>query len=149
MPPPFTPTPNPKRTMFKNLESLPHEQFRPTIRYTFEEIEGQPWVDAKPMTDRNKPYFNAMLQRMANVRKKLQRGKLSLQMLDTQRAILRELCALHVITAIGGWIGPDDAEIESSRDNISALMQQLPQRQFDEMTEALGDDDSFRPDVQG
>lgn len=130
---------------FKNLESVPQEQFVPTIRYIFEDVEGQPWIEAKPMTDRNKPYYNAMLQRMAGIRKKLQRGKLSIQMLDAQRAILRELCSLHVITAMGGWVDPAGVEVPSSRENIAALMAALPQRQFDEMTETLGDDDSFRP----
>lgn len=130
---------------FKNLESVPQEQFVPSIRYTFEDVEGQPWIEAKPMTDRNKPYYNAMLQRMAGIRKKLQRGKLSIQMLDAQRAILRELCALHVVTGMGGWLDAAGAEVPSSRENIASLMAALPQRQFDEMTETLGDDDSFRP----
>lgn len=134
---------------FKNLDSVPQEQFVPTIRHTFEDVEGQPWVEAKPMTDRNKPYYNAMLQRMAGIRKKLQRGKLSIQMLDAQRAILRELCALHVITGMGGWLDAAGAEVPSSRENIAALMAALPQRQFDEMTETLGDDDSFRPVTAG
>jgi hypothetical protein len=132
---------------FKNLDSVPQEQFLPTIRYVFEDVEGQPWLEAKPMTDRNKPYYNAMLQRMASIRKKLQRGKLSLQMLDAQRSILRELCALHVVTAMGGWVDENDQPAESNRENIAALMLALPQRQFDEMTETLGDDDSFRPDA--
>lgn len=115
-----------------------------TATFTFYDLDGEPSVELRPATRANKEYFNALLRRMGKLRKSLERSDVTVEMLDKQDRLVRDLYAQYVVTGLSGWIDGDGEEIASTDENIKSLMEQLPEAQFEDLAEFAGDEDNFR-----
>lgn len=115
-----------------------------TATYTFMELDGEPSLEVRPATRANKEYFNALLRRMGKLRKSLERGDMTVEMIEKQERLVRDLYAQHVIVALVGWTDAEGNEVESTSETIKALMEQLPDAQFEDLAEFVGDEDNFR-----
>lgn len=115
-----------------------------TATYTFMELDGEPSLEVRPATRANKEYFNALLRRMGKLRKSLERGDMTVEMIEKQERMVRDLYAQHVIVALVGWTDSEGNEVESTSETIKALMEQLPDAQFEDLAEFVGDEDNFR-----
>lgn len=115
-----------------------------TATYTFLDLAGEPSLEVRPATRANKEYFNALLRRMGKLRKSLERGDMTVEMIEKQERMVRELYAQYVIIRLVGWTDAEGNEVESTSETIKALMEQLPDAQFEDLAEFVGDEDNFR-----
>ena len=130
---------------FAQLANEPTPEFLPETKFTFNFADGsQAHVYGRPATDRNEAYLNMVLNRMARIRKQMQKGKLSSEMIKMQRQISRGIYADTVVTKIEGWVDSEGEEIASNKQTIGELMLALTDEQFDDMSDHFGDDESFR-----
>lgn len=118
------------------------------VRYTFLDIEGEPWIEVRPAGETNKPYFNAVLKRQAANRRRLVRGQVDEAMLSRSRTEDRELYPQHVLTgAWGGWKDESGNDIPCTPEAMRELMQQLPDYQFDGLRSFCNEPTNFRADA--
>jgi hypothetical protein len=115
-----------------------------TATYTFVELAGEPSVEVRPASRANKEYFNALLRRMGKLRKSLERGDVTVEMLDKQDRLVRDLYADHVVVSLSGWCDSEGEEVPSNAETIKSLMEQLPDAQFEDLAEFATDEDNFR-----
>ena len=55
-----------------------------TVRHEFLLLEGAPWVELRQASRANRPYFNDLLKRMARLRKVMEKGEMSLDVIEKQ-----------------------------------------------------------------
>jgi hypothetical protein len=133
-------------TQFQNLKGA---VVSPTAvaRFTFHDIEGEPWVEVRSAGEINKPYFNAVLKRTAKNRR-MQRGQIDTDTLERNRNEDRELYPQHILTGKwGGWKDENGTDIPFSLEGARELMQQLPSYQFDGLRSYCNEPTNFREDV--
>ena len=129
-----------------NFSQLPsnNEPTRDTVRHEFLQLEGAPWVEVRPASRENKEYFNALLKAMTKLRMQMEKGTMTVEIMERQDVMIRELFAKHVVAKIGGWVDEDGEAIPSNAESIAALCKALPEALFSEIAEVANDEDSFR-----
>ena len=118
-----------------------------TARYTFYEIEGEPWVEVKPATERNKPFFNALLRRQRRGRRILRGGALTVDMIKRARDEDREVYSKHIVTAWGNLVEVGGTVVGFSPANCLDFLQAISDESFDLLRDFAGDAESFIEDA--
>ncbi len=119
---------------------------RQTARFTFYEIRGEPWLETVPATERNKPYFNALLKSQRRNRRTLRPGSITVDTLKRSRDEDRALYAKHIVK---GWGNVQDAKgkaVAFSEDACADFLKALPDWLFDMLREFASDPQSFVED---
>ena len=119
----------------------------PTARYTFYEFEGEPWVEVKPATERNKPFFNALLKRQRQSRRILRGGTLTVDVIKRTRDDDRELYAKYIITSWGNIVDVDGTTVDISPGNCIDFLNALSDESFDLLRDFAGDHQTFIEDA--
>lgn len=106
-----------------------------TAIFTFYDLPGEPWVRVKPGGDLNRPYFAAILASQSKNRKRLMKGKIDAEMLESNRLIDRKLYPKHIDAGEwGGWLDDETGdEVAYSASGFKELMEQLPADLFDDL----------------
>ena len=123
------------------------EAITPTARHTFYEFGDEPWVEVKPATERNKPFFNALLKRQRRGRRILRAGALTVDMIKRTRADDRELYAKYIVTGWGNVVDVEGATVDLSPDNCLDFLNAIPDESFDLLRDFAGDAQSFVEDA--
>jgi hypothetical protein len=113
-------------------------------RFIFYEVEGRPWIEGLSMTETNRAYTNARLKknrRFARVK------QLDAHAIAESRRIDKELFVLHVAR---DWFWPekDGSEVPFTPENLSAMLEALPDWLFDRMAEHFRDEGNFVEDAK-
>ena len=118
----------------------------PTARHTFYEFENEPWVEVKPATERNKPFFNALLKRQRRGRRQLRGGTLTVDVIKRARDDDRDLYAKYIVT---GWDVFDvkGEPVDLSPDNCLDFLHAISDESFDLLRDFAGDPQTFIADA--
>ena len=119
----------------------------PTARHTFYEINGEPWVDVKPATERNKPFFNSLLRRQRRGRRIIRAGSLTVDMIKRTRDEDRDLYSKHIITGWGNVVDVAGETVELSPDNCRDFLYAIGDEIFDLLRDFAGDSQTFIEDA--
>lgn len=128
---------------FKNPQA-----FEPTdtVRYTFENLPGQPWLSVRTTGRSNRGYLNALLKKNRQGARAANRAP-SVAMLDKNRDEDRELFPKHVVTGWGMGEGPmldvGGAVVEFTQANLGDFFRQIPEFMFDDLRIFCADDMNF------
>ena len=123
------------------------EAIMPTARHTFYEIKGEPWVEIKPATERNKPFFNSLLKRQRRGRRILRGGSLTVDIIKRTRDEDRDLYSKHIITGWGNVVDVDGKTVELSPDNCRDFLHAIDDEIFDLLRDFAGDPQTFIEDA--
>ena len=108
-----------------------------SARFTFYDLEGEPWVTVKPASAANKPYLNSLLKGQRRRRR------------ATADAFIRNrrqdigLYAQHVVTAWGNVTDNAGTEVPFSVDNCKDFLAAIPDWLLDELRDFATDPESF------
>ena len=119
------------------------ESIKSTARYTFYELEGEPWIDVKPATERNKPFFNSLLKRQRRGRRILRGGALTVDVIKRARDDDRELYSKYIATGWGNVVDVAGTAVDLSPDNCLAFLDAIPDESFDMLRDFAGDPQTF------
>ena len=114
-----------------------------TARYTFYEVKSEPWLEVVPATERNKPYFNALLKSQQRNRRTLRSGSITVDTIRRSRDEDRALYAKHIVK---GWGNVQDAKgkaVGFSPDECADFLKALPDWLFDDLRNFASDLQSF------
>ena len=100
----------------------------PTARHTFYEIEGEPWVEVKPATERNKPFFNSLLKRQRRGRRIVRGGALTVDVIKRARDDDRDLYAKYIVTGWGNVVDVEGTAVDLSPDNCLDFLHAIQTR---------------------
>ena len=123
------------------------EAFMPTARHIFYEIEGEPWLEVKPATEWNKPFFNALLKRQRRGRRILRAGTLTVDMIKRTRDEDRDLYAKYIVTGWGGVVDVDSKPVDLSPANCQDFLYAISDESFDLLRDFAGDPQTFVEDA--
>ena len=123
------------------------EAIMPTARHIFYEIPGEPWLEVKPATEWNKPFFNALLKRQRRGRRLLRGGTLTVDMIKRTRDEDRDLYAKHIVIGWGGVVDVDSKTVELSPENCHDFLYAIPDESFDLLRDFAGDSQTFVEDA--
>ena len=123
------------------------EAIMPTARHTFYEINGEPWVDVKPATERNKPFFNSLLRRQRRGRRIIRAGSLTVDMIKRTRDEDRDIYSKHIVTGWGNVVDVDGETVEFSPDNCRDFLYAISDEIFDLLRDFAGDSQTFIEDA--
>ncbi len=114
-----------------------------TSRYTFYELEGAPWLEVRPATEANKPYYNAVLRRGMRHQSRVKVGAVTADLLDETRDEDRVLYAEHIGNAWGRVKDATNKEVKFSKENLAEWLVALPNWVFDNLRQHCGNPQSF------
>ena len=114
-----------------------------TIRYTFHEIEGEPWLDLVSATEYNKPYFNDLLKKQRQNRRALRSGNVSVNTIKYNRSEDLTLYAKHIIKGWGNVVDSKGKTVTFSKPACSDFLKALPNWIFDDLRNFAADPLSF------
>ena len=86
-----------------------------TIRYTFYEIEGEPWLDIVSATEYNKGYFNGLLKRQRRNRRSIRTGNVSVNTIQNNRKEDLGLYAEHIVKGWGNVMDSKGKKVSFSK----------------------------------
>ena len=119
----------------------------PTARHIFYEIKGEPWVEVKPATERNKPFFNSLLKRQRRGRRILRGGALTVDMIKRARDDDRDIYSKYVVTGWGGVVDVESKPVALSPDNCLDFLHAISDESFDLLRDFAGDPQTFIADA--
>lgn len=120
-----------------------------TARFTFFQIEGEPYLDVVHAGESNKPYFNALLKRSRRNLQRVRAGAIDATTLAENRKEDRALYPLYVVKGWGCQAGAgfvldaDKNQIPFSQENVSSFLQQLPDWLFEELRRYVAEEANF------
>ena len=133
-------------TDFSQIQKQVGEPSGSTVRYTFYEIEGEPWLDIVSATEYNKPYFNELLKRQRRNRRSIRTGKISVDTLKNNREEDLDLYAKHVIKGWGKIQDSKGNEVPFSKGACLDFLKAIPNWIFDDLRNFAADPLSFHVD---
>lgn len=103
-------------------------------RFTFEDIEGEPWFDVRPAGEVNKPYFNELLKRNPRITSQIKARKaLTAKAAQELRDLDRELYVSHIIVGWGNVVENSGKKVPFTKENCADFLKQLPNYLFDDL----------------
>ena len=120
-----------------------------TVRYTFYEIDGEPWLDIVSATEYTKPYFNELLKRQRRNRRSIRTGNVSVDTIANNRKEDRALYPKHIIK---GWGNVQDSKgktVPFSKAVCADFLNALPNWILDDLRNFAGDPMSFNMNGAG
>lgn len=135
-------TSNPDFSHLSDLKVQPSKQ----VEFAFERIEGEPTLVVRSSSESNKPYLNALLKSGRRTLRKMRGGKMSAEVLASNRDQDRELFPKYVIVDWKAATVRNAAgkPVPFSPEACTAFLQALPNDLFDELRAFCGDVDNFR-----
>jgi hypothetical protein len=118
-------------------------QKQETARFKFYDLVGEPTLIVKRADEANKPYFNEVLRRAEQLQKR--KAKLSVDMIQEDRARDRELYVQHVIVGFGDdVVDAAGQKVPYNAANATAFIAQIEDEQFDDLRKFCRDASNFR-----
>ena len=117
-----------------------------TVRYTFFEIDGAPWVDIVSATEYNKAYFNDLLKLQRRNRRAIRTGNVSVDTIKQNRHEDLSLYAKHIIKGWGNVQDSDGKTVVFSKEVCADFLKALPSWIFDDLRNFAADPLSFHMD---
>lgn len=99
-------------------------------------IEGEPEFLCHPAQEVNKPYFNAVLRESRKHARALQKGNMTVEMIEENRERDRRLFPVHVIKDWKRVKDDKGKDVPFSKEECEAFLKALPDWLFDELREA-------------
>jgi len=128
---------------FSHLEKL-KVKASATALFVFDEIEGEPTLEVKPIGEQNKQYTNQVLKKGKKTIRTIRKGKMTVNTLKENREQDYRLFPRYVVV---DWpVPPVDNEgnpVEFTAANCEAFLKAIPVRMFNDLREFCGDDDNF------
>ena len=125
-------------------------------RYTFYQVEGEPWIDSCPALESNPRYYNALLARSRKNLRRLRSGNVNSAQLAENRNEDRALYPRHICKGWGQMVLQEDeqaeikalldddgTEVQFSQASCADFLDQLPDWIFDEYRMWCADPNSF------
>ena len=132
-----------KRPNFSQFDKLKVKPSATAI-FTFEEIEGEPALEVRPIGEQNKQYTNNVLKKGKKTLRTLQKGKMSVKTLKENRE--QDYCLFSRFVVVKWPTAPvdmDGNEVPFSIVNCETFLRAVPVRMFNELREFCGEDDNF------
>lgn len=134
---------------FAHLKALKVDGTK-TVRYELSEITVNgvsPVLLVAPATDANKPYFNAMLKRVAATKKRPRGGAITMAFIDESREEDIQTYAEHIIKGWEDMIGADGKPIKFSVDECKEFLEAIDTWIFDGIRAFCVDPKNFAGDL--
>lgn len=116
---------------FGNLKNAQHATSKLRAKYTFEDLDGQPWIECAPATEVNPEFYNRYLK-AASKGKGASAKAPTVDMIKAARGRDTGLYAKHVAKDWGGVIDDQDNTLSFSREVCQEFLTLLPIEMFDE-----------------
>ena len=111
-------------------------------RYTFFEVEGEPWLEVVPATEDNAGYFDALLSRQLRNRR-MTRRQVRASDLKRNRMDDIQLYAKHVVKAWGQVTDAKGNAVLFDKADCQDFLRALPAWVFDGLREFAADPSTF------
>ena len=119
-----------------------------TARYTFYELEGEPFLDVVLADSSNTGYINALLRRNRS-RAAMRNRRVTKSTIERQRDEDRKLFARHVVKGWGKVLDDETGKpIELTVEECEEFLFAIPYWAFDTMRDFASDPQSFLEDAE-
>ena len=111
-----------------------------TARFTFHELEGEPWIAMKPATAANRPYLNALIKANGG---RARRRRITAETYGKNQRQDIGLYAQHVVTAWGNVFDNQGTAVDLSPETCKDFLSAIPDYMFDEARDFATDPESY------
>ena len=119
-----------------------------TARYTFYDIQGEPWIEVARADESNQPYFNQLLRTQARGRRAM-RANINTGTLKRNRAEDRRLFPEFIGQRWGNVTDASGMPVPYDKEACRQFLEALPDEMFDDLRDFAANPYSFVEQLPG